>query len=158
MEYKKLGLKVYLLKLTQETKILTLDEYKQHGNTTCFMHSVAVAYYSIRLVEWLNIKCDMESLIVGALLHDYFLYDWHIPNKTHRLHGFTHPQKALYNARRDWKLNCIEEDIIKKHMFPLTLVPPIYKESLIVCMIDKYCAILEVIMKDPYPRLKSIYI
>lgn len=150
-------LKGHLIKLSKQTKILTLDEYKQHRDTSCFMHSIAVAYYSMRLVERLNINCDMESLIVGALLHDYFLYDWHIPSKTHRLHGFTHPKKALYNAKQDWPLNQIEEDIIEKHMFPLTLVPPIYKESLIVCLMDKYCATLEIIKKDPYQRLKDVY-
>lgn len=34
-----------------------------------------------------------------------------------------------------------EVDIIKKHMWPLTLVPPRYPESLIVCLVDTYCTV-----------------
>ena len=148
----------YLLKLLQDTKILTMDKYVQHGKTSCFWHSVAVAYYSVCFAQYFNIRCDMESLIIGALLHDYFLYDWHISDKKHRLHGFTHPNKALINAKRDWQINSIEEKIIKRHMFPLTPIPPTCKESIIVCIIDKYCSIKEIVKKDPYKRLKIKYV
>nr|WP_302597323.1 HD domain-containing protein [uncultured Cellulosilyticum sp.] len=149
--------KEYLAKLSEETALLAMDEYIQHGETSCFWHSVAVAYYSVRLAKHLGISCDVESLITGALLHDYFLYDWHIPDKTHRLHGFTHPNKALFNAQRDWKVNDIEMDIIRRHMFPLTPIPPMYREGVIVCIMDKYCSIKEIIQKDPYKRLKMTY-
>lgn len=147
----------YLLKILENTKLSTMKEYIQHGSTSCFWHSVAVAYYSAFIVKKLNIKCDLESLIIGGLLHDYFLYDWHIPDKTHHLHGFTHPNKAFLNAKRDWKINSIEENIIKSHMFPLTPVLPRHKESIIVCIIDKYCSIVEILKKDPYKRLKKEY-
>ncbi len=33
---------------------------------------------------------------------------------------------------------------ILKHMWPLTIVPPKYKESYIVAGIDKYCALMEI--------------
>jgi len=28
-------------------------------------------------------------------------------------------------------------------MFPLTPKPPLYKESFVVCLVDKYCAFME---------------
>lgn len=59
----------------------------------------------------------MEQLIRGALLHDYFLYDWHNQLTPHHLHGFFHPGVALRNASMDVELTPIEHDIIKKHMF-----------------------------------------
>ncbi len=37
----------------------------------------------------------------------------------------------------------MEKDIIKKHMWPMTAVPPKYKESFIVTCVDKYCATIE---------------
>lgn len=58
-------------------------------------------------------------------------------------HGFTHPKTALRNAERDFDLSERECDIISKHMFPLTLVPPMHRESWIVSMADKYCALRE---------------
>lgn len=40
-------------------------------------------------------------------------------------------------------MNEIEIDIIKKHMWPLTIVLPKYKEALVVMLVDKYCALME---------------
>ena len=44
----------------------------------------------------------------------------------------------------------MERDIIKKHMFPLTLTPPAYKESLLVCLVDKACSIYEIFSRKAY--------
>ncbi|QSX07297.1 HD domain-containing protein [Sedimentibacter sp. zth1] len=133
--------------------MMTTKEYCQHGNTSCYLHSISVAYYSLRLANVLRLNYDLESLIKGALLHDYFLYDWHKKSKNHRLHGFSHPVVALKNAKKEYVLNDIETDIIIKHMFPLTILPPIYKESILVCLVDKICSIKEVF----YFGLQKIY-
>ena len=82
-------------------------------------------------------------MIRGALLHDYFLYDWHEKSDDHRLHGFTHPARALKNAEEIFDLSVVEKDIIKRHMFPLTPVPPAYRESYLVCLADKICSSYE---------------
>jgi uncharacterized protein len=79
----------------------------------------------------------------GALLHDFFLYDWHIPDKTRRWHGFTHPRIALENAKKYFKLNEKEKDIILNHMWPLTVKFPRSREAFIVCIADKICSIIE---------------
>ena len=103
--------------------------YKQHGKTSVYEHSINVAYTSLLIAEKMSIKTDFRSLVRGALLHDYFLYDWHEKSKDHRLHGFTHPARALKNAEQIFDLTPVEKDIIKRHMFPLTPVPPAYRES-----------------------------
>jgi uncharacterized protein len=132
-----------------------MDGFIQHGDTTCMEHclSVAKTSYSLGLIlnKRFHLGLDVRAIARGALLHDLFLYDWH-GNKFHvgklfhltKMHGFTHPQIALDNAKKYFKLNNIEKDIIQKHMWPLTLLHiPRYKESLIVCMVDKYCSIKE---------------
>ena len=81
----------------------------------------------------------------GALLHDYFLYDWHQKDSSHRLHGFRHPKTALGNAQRDYHLNWKEKNIIARHMFPLIPVPPQCREAWIVCLADKWCALGETV-------------
>lgn len=144
--------------LCSSTLLLKLNGFMQHGNTSCLLHSIAVSYYSLVLMEILHLKCDKESLIVGSLLHDYFLYDWHDKDPSHRLHGFFHPKKAYMNACRDYDINCIEKDIIIRHMFPLTIVPPKYKESIIVCVVDKICSTYEIFKTDPYKKLHSKWI
>lgn len=128
-----------------------MKEFIQHGTTSVFEHTVSVAKFSLIFaiaLENIGIKFDHRSLVRGALLHDYFLYDWHEKNKYHNLHGFTHPKRAHNNAVRDFVLNDIEKDIIKKHMFPLTIIPPNKRESWLVCMADKWCAICETFKID----------
>lgn len=118
-------------------------QYIQHGKISCFSHSLAVAYVSVWIAARLHIRVHMKSLVRGALLHDYFLYDWHDPDPSHRLHGFRHARRAFENASQDFALTPIERDIIVKHMFPLTLRPPRYREAVIVTCADKFCAVCE---------------
>ena len=132
-----------LAEMILHTKFLTLDCYIQHGNTTVMQHSIAVAQYSVYLAKKFHIPVHEEELIRGALLHDYFLYDWHRKGEGHRMHGFRHPYTALKNAMEVCSLTPIEQDIIKKHMFPLTPFPPRYRESVLVCIADKICSTYE---------------
>ncbi|MCM1568581.1 MAG: phosphohydrolase [Roseburia sp.] len=121
--------------------------YIQHGNMTVNRHCVNVAKYSLAFSDRLHIPCNRRELIRGALLHDYFLYDWHDPEHAglHNLHGFYHPGIALRNALEEYPLTEREKDIIKKHMWPLTMVPPACREAWIVTAVDKWCSLLETI-------------
>lgn len=140
-----------LQNVSTHSRLLVEKDFMQHGNTSCLLHSIAVAYYSYRIAMFLKpFTFYQRDLIRGALLHDYFLYDWHIPDSSHKWHGFFHPKKALEHAQQDFNLSKIEKDIIKKHMFPLTPVPPRYKESLLVCVIDKICSIYEIFTMNAY--------
>lgn len=112
--------------------------FVQHGNFSCYDHSVNVAEKSIEIAKMIPLRIDEKSLVRGALLHDYFLYDWHTGGD--KLHGLHHAARALENAEKDFDLGDIERDIIKRHMFPLNIRPPKYRESWIVCLADKICA------------------
>lgn len=118
--------------------------FVHHGEISCYHHSVSVALMSMKLAKYFKIRVNLRSLIRGALLHDYFLYDWHKTDNGNGLHGFSHARTALRNASRDFILNDIEKDIIVKHMFPLNITPPKYRESVIVMLADKICTISEV--------------
>lgn len=133
-----------LEQICKNSRLLTSHKFMQHGSTSVFRHSVSVAYVSYCLaIKW-NAKVDMDSLIRGALLHDYFLYDWHVKDASHRLHGYHHADKALRNAAEEFELNKIEKNMIYCHMFPLNLTRiPKYKESWILCYADKLCSSAE---------------
>lgn len=122
-------------------------EHIQHGNMTVNAHVMNVCRHSIILSEALHLKCNQRDLIRGALLHDYFLYDWHTPDSEnpHRLHGFYHPGRAVRNADKEYHLTKIQRDIIKKHMWPLTVVPPLCREAWIVTTADKWCSLMETV-------------
>ncbi|WP_313133373.1 HD domain-containing protein [Anaerocolumna sp.] len=132
-----------LRRMCMHSRIMQMKQYPQHGKVTVYQHCIAVALMSCWIAWKFHLKVDYEALIRGALLHDYFLYDWHEHSAEHRLHGFHHPRKALVNASEDFKLTPIETNIILRHMFPLTPIPPVYLESWIVCVADKFCALRE---------------
>ncbi len=117
----------------------------QHGNVSVNEHCISVAMCSMKIANKLRIRCHRRELIRGALLHDYFLYDWH--DKDHinplRLHGFFHPGIALKNASAEYNLTDREKDIIRKHMWPMTIVPPMCREAWIVTAADKWVSIKE---------------
>lgn len=145
-----------LVPLLAESRLWLCNDAIQHGDTTVLLHSLAVAYFSLKLAGFLRLNYDEKSLIRGALLHDYFLYDWHIPDKSHRLHGFYHPRVALRNAQGDLSLTGKEQDIIIHHMFPLTPVPPHSREALLVCLVDKGCGLYETFGRGTYPQLRRL--
>lgn len=118
-------------------------KYMQHGKTSVYAHILNVTDMSLKIAYKFNMKVDIKSLVRGCLLHDYFLYDWHENDKSHRLHGFKHAKTAMLNAQRDFGLNKIEKNMIYTHMFPLNIRFPRYKESIILCVSDKICAIIE---------------
>ena len=126
--------------------VLSMKDYIQHGTTSCFDHSLNVSYYSYILCKKLNL--DTKSAARAGLLHDLFLYDWHTSTLSKnspimKKHAFYHPYIALKNANKCFKLNKIEKDIIVKHMWPLTIILPKYKESYIIALVDKLCCIIE---------------
>lgn len=134
--------------------IIESDNFKktkghiQHGSMTVNGHCMNVARYSLILNKRLRLNCNQNDLVRGSLLHDYFLYDWHDKeylSQRKRLHGFRHPGIALRNADKEYRLTDIQRDIIKKHMWPLSVVPPVYKEAWVVTAADKYCSLMETI-------------
>ena len=142
--------------------IYTHDEFMklklhQHHNSSIYDHVMDVSYFSYSACKFL--KLDYRSAARGALLHDFFLYDWRnhdVPDlPAEKFHGIEHPKIAVANAKKHFNLNDIEEDIIRKHMWPLTLVPPKYKESFIVSFADTYLASKEFF--DKFKQDKNLH-
>lgn len=119
-----------------------MKKYRQHCECSCYNHCLQVSYYSYRICKLLHL--DYVSMARAAFVHDLFLYDWRTkqPNRS-GLHAFTHPKASYERASRLFNLNKKEKDIILKHMWPLTVVPPRYLESYIITIVDKYSAIKE---------------
>lgn len=116
--------------------------HRQHGTTSTLLHCIAVAYEANGLAKRFAMDDTRRAEVVrAALLHDYYLYDWHDGESWHRLHGLRHGRFAAENARRDYPdLTPDEEDAIRRHMFPLTPVPPTSSVGWVVTLADKRCA------------------
>jgi uncharacterized protein len=99
---------------------------------------------SLRIAERFNIKVDKQDLIQGALLHDYYIFDWRDNRCSLITHMLIHAKVAAHNAKRDYHVNKKVYNIIMSHMFPLNItVIPMSKEAWIVCIADKIVALQE---------------
>ena len=133
-----------LEQLENNPEILEMKQYKHHIHTTTFDHCDRVAIYSYLVASKLHIKVDEESLVRGALLHDYYLYEAKNSVFSAYKHGTQHPELALKNACEIFDLNEKEKNIIRAHMWPLTITHyPHSKEAWLVCLADKICAFQE---------------
>lgn len=123
----------------------SMDSFMQHGDTTCKEHCIKVSYLSYCICRrrgW-----DYVKAARAGLLHDLFLYDWHTHAKEtgEHFHGFTHPRKALRNAEKYFDLTDKEKDMILRHMWPLTPIPPKSREGLAIIYADKLCGLVETV-------------
>ena len=118
--------------------IQNLKLYKHHYAYTRLEHCLSVSYYTYVICKFLHL--DYKSAARAALLHDLFFYDCEDKISRPKNHIKNHPKIALENANKLFNLNKKEQDIILKHMWPLTFSPPKYLESFIVTIVDKYCA------------------
>lgn len=133
-----------------------MKQYISHSDITVFRHCLRVAYVAYTWAVRMNIDCDLHALVRGALLHDYYLYDWHDKNKGFRWHGFKHHRFARANAVRDFGISEKEQAIIYSHMFPLTFwCPPTSREAWLVTLADKFVATEETLKKYRQPKHKK---
>ena len=142
------AIKYYGEDILCEVKFRNSDKSTQHGKTSVMDHSISVAYVSVKLAQFSHLRYDFSALVRGALLHDYFCYDWHDHEKPH--HSVRHADTACKNAAETFAITPIEANMIQRHMFPLNLKPPRYREGIILCIADKLCATSEIFHKTIY--------
>lgn len=125
----------------------SMDQFIQHGDTTCKAHCIQVSYMSYCICKKYN--WDFRGAARAGLLHDLFLYDWHTHAKEtgEYFHGYTHPAVALRNAAQHFELTDVEKNIILRHMWPLTLVPPKSMAGMSIVYSDKFCSLAEIYVR-----------
>ena len=130
-----------------DPKVLEMKNYIQHGSVTTYEHCKNVTRVSYWLNNRFHLGANEKVLVIGAFLHDFYLYDWHDTSVNwHRLHGFRHPEFARKNAESYFHIGENVQVIIRRHMWPLTITKlPTSREALIVCIADKYVSSVETI-------------
>lgn len=141
--------------LIDAPEIIHLKKITHHISTTRFQHCLNVSYYGYIICRKLHL--DARSAARAGLLHDLFYYDRREYNfsreKGQPSHSSRHSYVALMNANRLTDINPKEHDMIIKHMWPMTLALPKYKETYIITLVDKYCAVLEFCI----PKVKNLF-
>ena len=127
--------------LINNNTVLKMKKYRQHFDTNCYEHCYDVAKTMYKVTKKFNL--DYKSATRAGMLHDLFLYDWHVKEGRKNMHAFRHGKIACENASKIFELNEKEKDMIIKHMWPSTLALPNSKEGFILTVVDKYCTIKE---------------
>lgn len=136
-------------------------KYKHHDNSV-FEHSVLVCIRAYKISK--VIKCNKNDVIISSLLHDFYFNPWQGPNRDKKkyklldMHGFRHSKEAAINSKFyfEEKLNQVIIDSIRKHMWPLTVKTPKYREGWIVTISDKIESINVFINLKSLPKYLGI--
>ena len=135
-------------------KFLEMKNYHHHKMITCHFHSVYVSYMTFLLCSRLG--CKTREAVRAALLHDFYLYDWHI-TKHDTLHAWYHPKMAVLNAEKYiGELSDLQKDMIHSHMWPLHFMPPKSREGMVLTFSDKLCTHMDM-YKQSYRFLPVYY-
>ncbi len=128
-------------------EVQSLKKFPQHSTIDRLDHITSVSYMSYVYAKKYNM--DFRRVARAAILHDLYYYDWHDKARWHRPHGYKHPRFAVNNAKKLYpEISDFEENIILRHMWPLTVIPPATKAGYLVSFADKYCAARELLRAD----------
>lgn len=145
-----------LEKLKNDPRIELMKKYRQHKNSTTYDHVCHVAEMSHKIEKGLHLHdIDEQAMLRGAVLHDYYQYDFRDHPIGPWRHGTSHAGQALENAEAAFELSDKEKDIIYSHMWPLNLTHlPHSREAWIVSVADKVCAVKEAVFHKNSLRQK----
>ncbi len=99
--------------------IIRMQKIHMHRGSNAYVHSFRVAKLAIKRAIRKKKNLDLESLLIAAILHDYYLYDWRDNKALRKKHARRHPFIAASNAKRDFNVSDFVCDIIKSHMWPI---------------------------------------
>lgn len=136
----------FVAEVSAQGRVSQMRTFVQHGSVSTYAHVVRVAHTSWRWARALKLRVSEPELVRAALLHDYYLYDWH--HTDNKGHAVNHPVIAARNAAEDFDLTPKERNIIEAHMWPLPPARvPASREAWLVCAADKWCSLGETLFK-----------
>lgn len=127
--------------LIDHETVKSMEQYRHHYFVNCYEHSVFVSYVAFRMARRMGL--DTAAAARGGLLHDLYLYDSEDSSQYQGLNALYHPPLALENAEKVTRLTDKERNIIISHMWPVARRRPRSGEAAVVCIADKFCAVIE---------------
>ena len=127
-----------------DEKILKMKDITMHRGSNCYFHSFKVAKLAIKRALR-HKKCDLMTVLLGSILHDYYLYDWRIDRDKMKRHLMDHPHIAAENAARDFGIHEPIKKVIETHMWPVNIAKfPNSREARIISLADKSIYLKEI--------------
>ena len=136
-------------------KIQKMKEVSMHRGSNCYIHSFKVAKLAIKRALR-HKRGDLYIILVGSILHDYYLYDWRIDRDKMKKHLSSHPYTAAENALRDFGISEEIQKVIKSHMWPVNFTDfPKTKEARIISNADKAIYLKEIFCSKRYKKKRE---
>lgn len=129
--------------LLNDRNVQRLSAFRHHIGTTRFQHSLNVSYYNFLLCRFLHLNARAAAR--AGMLHDLFFYNRKNHEKIERSHASEHSKIAFFNASEMFSISELEGDMIINHMWPMTKSLPRHRETFIITLVDKFCAVAEVL-------------
>lgn len=127
--------------LYADERVQSMNGFVQHGAVSTYAHCRNVTDASFWINRHLGFGADERTLATAALLHDFYLYDWHGSGWRH---SYQHPLRASRNAQEHFGVDERVTSAIESHMWPIGISrPPRTREAVVICLADKYCALIE---------------
>ena len=124
--------------------ILKMKDIHAHIGSNVYIHTFKVVKKTMKKAVKSHRNLDLENLLIAAIFHDYYLYDWRTTKERPRPHGRWHPFIAAENAKRDFDIPNEAVGIMITHMWPFNFfTPPKGKEARILCNVDTWVALME---------------
>lgn len=138
-----------------DERILKMKDYSMHRGSNCYIHSFKVAKLAIKRALR-HKKGNLYVILVAAILHDYYLYDWRVDRDKMKDHVHKHPDIAVENAVRDFGIHELITKAIKTHMWPFNFTDfPESKEARIIVMADKTIYFREIACSKRYKEKRE---
>lgn len=154
-EVKKQELEDIYQAFLHDERILKMKDIQMHRGSNCYVHSFKVAKLAIKRALR-HKKGNLYIILVGSILHDYYLYDWRIDKSKMKNHLKDHPYIAAENAKKDFGIHEPIKKVIESHMWPINFAEfPKTKEARILSNADKAIYLREIICSRAYKKKRE---
>ena len=135
-----------------DERILRMKDIPMHRGSNCYIHSFRVAKIAIkRSLRHKNV--ELLTVLLSAILHDYYLYDWRVDRSKMKHHMSSHPFISAQNAKKDFAISETVQRTIESHMWPVNFTHfPKSKEARIVSHADKTIYLKEICCSEKFKK------
>lgn len=152
-EERKKELEAKYQQLLHDPKVAKMKEVPMHRGSNCYIHSFRVAKRAVHSGLKKRKPVNLEAILVAAILHDYYLYDWRTDKSKRKHHGRRHPYIAAEHAVNDFGVDDLVKKVIESHMWPMNFKEyPHTKEAKILSISDKGIAIREALCSKKHKQ------
>ena len=123
------------------------ENIQHHKETNVAAHSEETAMYGKRICGWLkrhHVDVSEEDVVQACLLHDIGMTDDDISDCSSWKKAYRHPERGEEIARNEYNANEKQCNAIRRHMWPICVIPPKSIEGWVVIAADKFCSVHEV--------------